>query len=105
MRLIIVMDDHELTLDVPDFVMSDAEDQFSNMDKSFDMGHQMSHVWTEKPTTTQRCKIAADKLMNALHTDNEALAMMMAGYILSRNPGCQKVVLDNSGDMNQHEII
>lgn len=104
MILKIEMDEHELTLDVPDFILEKGLDQFASMDESFDKGYQMSHIWTEKPTIYQRGLIAADRLMSAIHTDNEGLAMMMAGYILSRTPGCKKVTLDNSGDMNEHKI-
>jgi hypothetical protein len=51
-----------------------------------------------------RCQIAANKLLTALETQNENLAFLMAGYILTRLPGTKTVRVDTSGEIANTEF-
>jgi hypothetical protein len=64
-----------------------------------DGGVQIGRDWIDAPDRHQRCQIAADKLLTALETDNENLAMLSAAYIVSRLPGVTRVKIDDSGEI------
>jgi hypothetical protein len=65
----------------------------------------MSRIWVEKPDLYQRCQIVADRVLGAFHRENKKMVLLMSGYILSRLPHVQEVVVDTTGDMTQTEII
>ena len=104
LELTITVDADQYRIEVPDEVVAEGEDFFARMDADMDRGWQMSREWVEQPGTRERCQIAADKILTALHTENEALSMMMAGYILSRLPGVTGVRIINDGDMATTEF-
>ena len=104
MQLKVMLDDQTYNITVPSFILEEGEEYFKKMDADLDQGYQMSRTWVENPDTRQRCQIAADKLMTALHHDRQQLGEMMAGYILSRMPGITQVKMDLSGDMLLHEL-
>lgn len=104
MELTITVDADQYQVEVPDDVVAEGEDFFARMDADMDKGWQMSREWVEQPGNLQRCQIAADKILTALHTENEALTMMMAGYILSRMPGVTGIRIVNDGDMSTTEF-
>ncbi len=83
----------------------EAEDVFHNMDKDMDKGWQMSRTWVDKPTTVQRCQIAADKMLTAIENDNKKMTLMMAAYIMKRMPGIDAIDIDTGGDMTATQLI
>ena len=99
MVLSAIIDDQIYSLNVPEDLLSDAEDFFNRMDKDMDHGVQMSRDWVDNPSVEQRCRIAADKLLTAIENENENLGRMMAGYILKRMPDIARVQIDTSGDI------
>ena len=101
MILNVIVDEQTIDLNVPDPMLEQAEDFFVKMDRDMDTGWQMSRDWVDQPDREQRCQIAADKLLTALENENRKLAMMMAGYILSRMPGVQSVEVDTTGEIDQ----
>ena len=105
MKLNVQIDDAAHPISVPPEVLREAEDMFAKMDADMDGGWQMSRQWVDKPNTTQRCQIVADRLLTALESGNSKLAVMMAGYILSRLPGVSAVNVDTQGDMTATEIL
>lgn len=99
MELNIIVDDYSMNLNVPvDFLTASVE-AFERLDRKMDLGVQLGRNWIERPSQHQRCQVAADKLLTALETGNESLAMLSAGYILSRMPDVCRVSIDNSGEM------
>ena len=86
-----------MDLEIPDDYLESMQASFDRMDKDMDRGWQIGQRWVREPNLTQRCQLVAGKLLTALEGDNENLAMMMGGYILSRMPGTRQVVIDNSG--------
>ncbi len=70
-----------------------------------DGGWQMGPEWIESPDTIQRCQIAADKMLAAIGSGNEAVLEMMAAYILNRVPETNELVIDTEGEMLNTEVI
>lgn len=104
MVLNVVVGEQPVQIDVPEFLISDAIELFTKMDKDMDQGWQMSRVWFDKLSDTQRCQVAADKLLTALETENENMKLMMAGYILYKMPNVKNIYIDTEGDMTATEL-
>ncbi|MFQ5755542.1 MAG: hypothetical protein ACE5H7_05540 [Acidiferrobacterales bacterium] len=92
-------------VDVPQEILEQGEDFFARMDQDMDRGWQMGREYVERPDTLQRCQIAADKLLTAMHTENRKVALLMAAYILTRTPGVAGVQIDTAGEMTHTEMI
>ena len=105
MILKLTIDDETYNIDVPEQIMQEADEFYAKMDKDMEKGWQMSRFWVEKPDQYQRCQIVADKILGALHTENRKLAMLMSGYILSRVPHVEEVVVDTSGDITLTDVV
>jgi hypothetical protein len=105
MKLNIIVEGRANAFEVPDSLLVEARDYFDKMDADMDKGWQMSRDWVESPNAEQRCQVAADKILTAIDTDNEKLLMLMAAYILHTMPGVKTVTIDNTGDMNETDII
>ena len=101
MILKVTVDERIIPIEVPDYMLVEAEEFFAKMDADMDGGWQMSRTWVDKPTVVQRCQIAADKILTAIHTENEKMATLMAAYILKNIPTAVSVDVDSEGDMTQ----
>jgi len=99
MEFNIIVDDYSMNLNIPDELLASSDEAFDRLDRNMDPGVQIGRLWVEHPNSHQRCLVAADKLLTALETHNENLALLSAGYILSRIPGVSRVKIDNSGEM------
>ncbi len=99
MVLNLIVGDYSMNLEVPEKYLKEADELYAMMDRDMDKGWQMGREWVDSPDRLQRCQIAADKLLDALETDNHRLALVAAGYILTRLPGTTSVNIDNSGEM------
>ena len=104
MQLTIHIDEKSQTIEIPETILENASDFFQKMDKDMDNGWQMSREWVQSPSTTQRCQIAADRLMSALSSENETMLMLMCGYILLKLGDVKSVHIDTEGDMKQTEF-
>lgn len=104
MILKVFLEEQVYPVEIPDYIVSDAEDFFSMLDSDMNRGWQMSRIWVEKPDTMQRCQIVADKLLTALQNDDQKTGVMMSAYILNRLPDSNEVHLSTSGDMTEHVI-
>jgi len=105
MKLNVIIDERTLAVDVPPHMLHEAEDFFRKMDHDMDSGWQMGPEYIEKPDKTQRCQIAANKLLTSLSTANETMITLMAGYILKRLPGVTGVRIDTAGEMLHTELL
>lgn len=99
-----IVDEKTIPIEVPDYMLTEAKDFFNKMDTDMDAGWQMSRTWVDKPDTKQRCQIAADKILSAIHTENEKIATLMAAYILAKLPNAESVDIDTEGDITQTQI-
>ena len=104
MRFNVVVDDQTYPFEVPEYIVEEGGDFFDKLDLDLDKGYQMSRTWVENPDRLKRCQIAADRILDAIHRDNEKLAIMMAAYILARLPGVTGVRLSTEGDMLEHDF-
>ena len=105
MILTVSLEDQLFDIDVPEKLIADAEDFYAKLDHDMDQGWQISRYWVENPDLQQRCQIVAEKIGNALFDNNQNMAMLMAGYILSRASDIQSVNIDTSGDITQTEFL
>ena len=104
MILKVFLEDQVFPVEVPEYIVNEADEFFDMLDRDMDKGWQMSHIWVEKPDRAQRCQVVADRLLTALQNDDQKLGVMMSAYILRRMPGTNEVHLSTSGDMNEHVI-
>ena len=105
MILKVTIDEKTFPLEVDNEMMLSAQDAFQKMDMDMDRGWQMSRIWVDQPNDTQRCQIAADKMLTAIQQEKTATVGLMAAYILNKMPGIQAVDIDTSGDMTLTEIV
>lgn len=104
MRFNVTVDDQTYPFDVPQYLVEEGEELFAKLDSDMDKGYQMSRTWVDKPDRLQRCQIVADRILDAIHRENQKLAIMMAAYILARMPGVTGVRLSSEGDMLEHDF-
>jgi len=90
---------------IPEAVMRDGGDFFARMNADMDRGWQMGREWVERPDLEQRCQIAADRLADAISTENDTLASLMAGYILTQRPGTRELHIATDGDPMETELL
>ena len=105
MILKFTIDDQTYDIEVSGDIIREAEELYRKMDSDMDRGWQMSRLWVEKPDLYQRCQIVADRILGAFHSENKRMVLLMSGYILSRVPHVQEVVVDTSGDVTLTEIV
>lgn len=104
MRFNVTVDDQTYPFEVPEYLVEEGEEFFAKLDSDMDKGFQMSRTWVDKPDRMQRCQIVADRILDAIHRENQKLAIMMAAYILARMPGVTGVRLSSEGDMLEHDF-
>ena len=105
MILKVVVDDQTYPVRVPEEIVKDGEDFFNTIDKDMDRGWQMSRDWVENPDQLQRCQIIGDKMLTAMHNNNERMMVLLSAYILARVPGVQGIRIDTNGEMLESELI
>ncbi len=105
MILKVMLGDQTLPVEVGTEIVFGARDFFERMEQDMGRGWQMSREYVEHPTTINCCQIAADKLFTAIHHNKQEMIRLMAGYILSRLPGVEAVMVDTSGDMLATEFV
>ncbi len=101
MILKVIVDEKTIPIEVPDYMLVEAEEFFNKMDIDMDAGWQMSREWVDNPDNIQRCQIAADKILTSIHRENEKIATLMAAYILKKLPNISSVDVDTEGDITQ----
>ena len=104
MTLTVIIDDRAISINIPEEYLTDGKSFFAKMDKDMDQGWQMNREWIDNPTTLNRCQIAADKLVDAMHSENESLLYLMSAYIVSKIPTVKSVKINTEGDMLETEI-
>jgi len=105
MKIKVLVEERVEEFDIPDELIEQGEDFFNKMDADMDKGWQMGHVWVESPSLIQRCQIAADKMMSAIHNENEKMFMLMGAYILKNKPDTDEIHLDSTGDIQTIDFL
>jgi len=101
----VVVDGNIYSIEVSMDAVEQGESFYSKMDQDMDKGWMMSRDWVESPSQVQRCQIAADRIADSIHSENETLTNLMAGYILKRMKNVQEVHINTDGDMMETEFI
>lgn len=104
MILNIFVDEHQQEINVPEEMISEAQEYFEMLDKDMDKGYQMSRTWVENPDVYQRCQIVSDRILTSLEQDNKDTATLMAAYIFSRVPNAYAMHLNLEGDMTLYDL-
>lgn len=99
MHLDVMIDDNTLRIEIPPDMPVEAEAFFGKMEQDMDRGWQMGPDYVERPDTTQRCQIAANKLLASHAARNTLVMQLMAAYILRRMPAVKRVNIDTGGEM------
>ncbi|MDQ7075550.1 MAG: hypothetical protein Q9O24_10475 [Gammaproteobacteria bacterium] len=105
MKLKITVEGESFPIEVPESILTSADEFFRQLDADMDRGWQMSRDWVEAPDQYQRCQIVADKIVSAIHRQNQKMGVLLAAYILKRVPGIQEVLVDTSGEMSETELV
>jgi hypothetical protein len=105
MRFKVVIDEQVYAIEVPDDLLQEAAEIHARLDRDMDRGWQMSRQFVERPDPMQRCQIVADKLLTSIMQNNQATAMLMAGYIALRMPGAIGVDIDTAGEMQNTQLL
>ena len=105
MKISVEIDDKSYELDVPPGLPEEALDFFDKMDADMDCGWQMSRWWVPDPDATQRCQIAADKLLTAIQKNNSEAALLMCAYILSKKPSTRRIRVNTEGEIQGNEFL
>jgi hypothetical protein len=105
MILKVVVEEQVYPITVPDYMITDAEDFFSKIDRDMDRGWQMSRDWVDNPNQEQRCQIIGDRMLTAMHDNNEDYMVLLSAYILARVPGVVGIRIDTSGEMQETELV
>jgi hypothetical protein len=105
MRFKVIVGEQVYAVEVPEDLLREAGEFHAKLDADMDRGWQMSREFVARPDRLQRCQIVAEKLLTSLNNGNEASAMLMAGYIAMRVPGAVGVDIDDSGEMQNTELL
>ena len=105
MRFKVIVGDEVFAVEVSADRLQDGEEFFAKMDRDMDQGWQMSRDFVEYPDALQRCQIVADKLLTGIQNGNEATAMLMAAYIVTRMSGAVGVDIDTTGEIQGTELL
>lgn len=100
-ELIIMVADDERRVSLSHDMLRDAAPIISNMDSDMSNGWNLGPAFIPSPNRIQRCQIAANRLLTALHTNNEASVSLMAAYILSTIPETGTVVINIEGEAEE----
>ena len=105
MRFKVIIGEQEYAVEVPEQLLQGAAEFHARLDRDMDRGWQMSREFVARPNRLQRCQIVADKLLTSITQNNQATAMLMAGYIALHMPGAIGVDIDAAGEMQNTEVL
>jgi hypothetical protein len=105
MRFKVVIGEQVYAVEVPEELLREAAEFHARLDRDMNRGWQMSRQFVERPDPMQRCQIVADKLLTSIMQNNQATAMLMAGYIALRMPGAIGVDIDTAGEMQNTQLL
>lgn len=105
MILKVVIEEQIYPITVPDEIIREGEEFFRKIDTDMDSGWQMSRDWVQQPNQLQRCQIVGDKMLTAMHNNNEKMMVLLSAYILARVPGVEGIRIDTNGEMLESELI
>lgn len=104
MQFNITIDQELFTLDIPEGVFVEAKTFITDMDAEFDRGLQLGRYWIDAPTDDQRCQVAANKIITALHQEDVRSFYLMAAYVLTKFPTLKMIIVDSNYEIDEIDI-
>ena len=98
MHVEIIVDGQRMQITLDQGQIEQAAPLLAKMDRDMDQGWQVGPKFVGNPGRLERCQIAADRILTALHQENEATVHLMCAYIVSRMPGTVSMDIDTSGE-------
>ncbi|VAW82629.1 hypothetical protein MNBD_GAMMA12-577 [hydrothermal vent metagenome] len=105
MFLVVIVEDWQRQLEVPDDVVKHGHEFFDMVDKDIDKGWKMGPDYIEHPDRDQRIQIVADRLLTAIETEKNELRDLLAGYIITKDSTVTAIRIDPNGDPLSTEIM
>ncbi len=104
MILNINIDQQSYELEVQEALIKELKPVFDDMDNEFDRGVQMGRYWVEKPDAEQRCQVAINKLINAMHSEDKRSVYIMAAFIFYKFPDVLSVTSSSDFEIQDIDI-
>ena len=104
MILNINIDHDSYDLEIKQQLVDELKPVFEDMDKEFDRGVQMGRYWVDSPDADQRCQVAVNKLVNAMHAEDKRNLYIMAAYVVYKFPDVKSVVYNSDFEMQEIDI-
>ena len=101
----ITIDQQPFELELPEGIIGEAQEFITDMDADFNRGVQLGRHWLENPSDEQRCQIAANKIVTAMHQVNIRLFYLMAAYVLSKFPDLKMVTVNSDNEIDEIDIM
>jgi len=99
--LIVLTGEEERHINLTTELMNDADTLIQKMDQDMDLGIQLSRRFIPSPGQIERCQIVANRLLTALHTQNDASATLMAAYLITRLPTLKTAAINIDGEAEE----
>lgn len=104
MQFNITIDQEPFALDIPEGLFDEAKAFISDMDTDLNKGVQLGRHWIDEPSDEQRCQIAANKIVTALHQEDVRSIYLMAAYVLSKFPTLKTITVDSDYEIDDIDI-
>lgn len=98
------IDQESFSLEVPDGLLTELAPIMKDMDDDFDKGLQMGRFWVDEPSSEQRCQVAANNIVNAMHAENKRMLYLMSAYILYKFPDVKEVIINSDFEIQEIDI-
>ena len=96
------IDQESYEIEIKPELLEELKSILEGMDKEYDQGAQMGRFWVEKPSSEQRCQIAANNIVSSMHRENKRMLYIMSAYIIYKFPEIKGVTV--TADLEMHEI-
>lgn len=98
------IDQESFEIEIKPELIKELTPILEKMDDEYDQGAQMGRYWVEKPSSEQRCQIAADNVVSSIHRENKRMLYIMASYIAYKFPDIKGVTVNSELEMQEIDI-
>lgn len=96
------IDQESFEIEIKPELLAELTPILEQMDEEYDQGAQMGRYWVDKPSSEQRCQIAANNIVSSMHRENKRMLYIMSAYIIYKFPDIKGVTIN--ADLEMHEI-
>ena len=98
------IDQQPYEIEIAPELIAELKGIIEGMDKEYDQGVQMGRYWVENPSDEQRCQVAANNIVNSMHTENKRMLYIMSAYVVYKFPEVKCVTVDTEYEMHEIDI-